>query len=847
MSLIVPCLWRQEWAMSAASWRKIAAWTAVAALLVVSGTASLFDTSAPALAQISNQAQDPDQQGQVQGQVLGQGQGQGLGAVADEAQGGTESAGGAVDGPSNFGLTDSLLNSNDQLLIEADSVVYDFDQNRIALVGQVRIYYGDYVLRAARVTVDQATGRIQADGGVTLTEPGGTLVQAADLDVTDSFGEGFIRLLNVETVERTRFTAERADRRGDETEFQQGSYTACASCEEEGRAPAWRIKAKTIIHNQKTRTIYYENATFELWGVPVAYLPFLSHPDPTLRRKSGLLVPDIQYSDELGLGVRLPYYWSIASDMDLLVATTPLSRQGALFETEFRRQEETGAWRVSAAGLYQADPGQFQDTSGDRRWRGGVRTEGAFNINTMWQWGWDFNHITDRAFVDDYDWEFAGQDEAISTAYLIGRSQRNEAILQAYSFRILQDDDVDLINDPNPSAPFSAVGQNLQDKQPVVHPVLDHYYVLEDPILGGELSFTSNLTSLTRDETDAFSVDGTNYFRGVQGTFTRATSSFTWQRTLTDPIGQRYTPFLEGSADVVAIASADNDVANFNDGDLHWRGMGAIGVHYSYPIMVSGLFGTHVFEPVAQVIARPNESLIGDIPNEDAQSLVFDDTTLFDTNKFSGFDRVEGGTRANLGLQLTSTLDDGTHINALLGRSLHLDGRNSFDSTDILSSTLDSGLESDASDWVARALVDTRRGVRLGARGRFDRETFAVNRAELQGAGIYGPLTSTLTYAFLRRQPNLGATENRHEILTSNNLQISDGLRLFGSLRYDLEDTDLVRNSIGLGFSDESVDWSVAYTEDRTNDDSDPVDRTVYFRLGLRTLGNSSLAADLGD
>lgn len=747
----------------------------------------------------------------------------------------------------DFGLSETFLNSDEQLLIEADSVVYDFDQNRIALVGQVRIYYGEYILRAERVVVDQATGRIRADGGVTLNEPGGTIVQAADLDVTDNFGEGFIRLLNVETVERTRFKADRADRRGAETEFQNGSYTACASCDEDGKRPAWRIKAKTIIHNQETRTVYYENATFELWGVPVAYLPFLSHPDPTVRRKTGLLVPDIQYSDELGIGVRIPYYWSIASNMDLLVATTPLSRQGALFETEFRRREETGQWRISAAGLYQADPSPFRGTSGERRWRGGIRTEGEFNINTMWKWGWDFNHITDRAFVDDYNWEFDGQDEAISTAYLIGRSERNEAIIQAYAFRILQEDDIDLANDPNPTAPFSPVGQNLQDKQPIVHPVIDHKYVVADPILGGELSFTSNLTSLTRQETDAFAVAGTNFFRGVQGTFTRGSTSFNWRRTLTDPIGQRYTPFVEASGDFIAIGTADNDVGNFNDGDLHARGMAAIGLNYSYPIMVSGLYGTHVFEPIAQVIVRPNEALIGDIPNEDAQSLVFDDTTLFDTNKFSGFDRVEGGTRANLGLQLTSTLSDGTHLNALIGRSVHLAGRNSFDTTDILASTLDSGLQNDASDWVARVLVDTRYGYRVGARARFDDEYFGVNRAEVQASGIAGPLSSTLTYAFLRKQPRLGINDDRHEVLTSNNIKVTDNVRLFGSLRYDIEDKELVRNSIGLGYADESVDWSVAYTEDRTRDDADPVDRTVYFRLGLRTLGNSSVAADIND
>ena len=58
-----------------------------------------------------------------------------------------------------------------------------------------------------------------------------------------------------------------------------------------------------------------------------------------------------------------------------------------------------------------------------------------------------------------------------------------------------------------------------------------------------------------------------------------------------------------------------------------------------------GGLGVHTLEPIAQVIARPSETRIGRLPNEDAQSLVFDDTSLFEWDKFSGFDRAEGGVR----------------------------------------------------------------------------------------------------------------------------------------------------------------------------------------------------------
>ncbi|WP_164066471.1 LPS assembly protein LptD, partial [Serratia marcescens] len=82
-------------------------------------------------------------------------------------------------------------------------------------------------------------------------------------------------------------------------------------------------------------------------------------------------------------------------------------------------------------------------------------------------------------------------------------------------------------------------------------------------------------------------------------------------------------------------------------------------------------WGTQTIEPVAQVIVRPNEQYIGKLPNEDAQSLVFDETNLFNVNKFSGWDRTEGGGRANVGIRGTTQFDRGGFVNFAFGQSYH--------------------------------------------------------------------------------------------------------------------------------------------------------------------------------
>ena len=121
--------------------------------------------------------------------------------------------------------------------------------------------------------------------------------------------------------------------------------------------------------------------------------------------------------------------------------------------------------------------------------------------------------------------------------------------------------------------------------------------------------------------------------------------------------------------------------------------MPTVGLEYRYPFISVQSWGTQTIEPIAQVIVRPNEPRIGKLPNEDSQSLIFDDSNLFKIDKFAGWDRIEGGGRANVGMQYTTQFNRGGFINALFGQSYQLFGTNSFATGDNTNTGLDSGLD----------------------------------------------------------------------------------------------------------------------------------------------------------
>src|SRR3984893_16668629 len=84
----------------------------------------------------------------------------------------------------------------------------------------------------------------------------------------------------------------RADRsNGNYTVFENGVYTACAPCRDDPKKPPlWQVKGARIIHDQTDKMLYFENAQLEFFGVPMAYLPYFSTPDPTVKRKTGFLM-----------------------------------------------------------------------------------------------------------------------------------------------------------------------------------------------------------------------------------------------------------------------------------------------------------------------------------------------------------------------------------------------------------------------------------------------------------------------------------------------------------------------------------------------------------------------------
>jgi LPS-assembly protein len=747
-----------------------------------------------------------------------------------------------------------------KMTVQAVEVDYDYNNQRVSAVGNVQMFYNGTSVEADKVIYDQKTKRLHAEGNIRLTDAEGKVTYANVMDLSDDYRDGFVDSLRVDTEDATRMAATRADRSaGNYTVFENGVYTACAPCKDNPKKPPlWQVKGARIIHDQTDKMLYFENAQLEFFGVPMAYLPYFSTPDPTVKRKTGFLMPSYTSVSGYGFGIETPFYWAIAPDYDATFNPRFTSKQGVLFQGEFRQRLINGSYQIRAYGIDQLDPGAFAGQPGDRQFRGGVDTKGQFALNDKWVWGWDGVLLSDYYFFSDYRLAqykdplgsfLSLPTEAISQLYLTGVGSRS--YFDARTIYYLS---------------FSG----SQDKVPVIHPVIDYSNVFNSPILGGEVSYKTNFTSLSRT-TAAFdpitTLANTNglcltasadplarlpsqcLLRGMPGTYTRLTAEAQWRKSYTDPMGQIWTPFAIMRADAIdASISNQPGVSNFLPvGDTQAvRLMPTVGLEYRYPFINVQPWGTTTIEPIAQIIARPNETYAGKLPNEDAQSMVFDASNLFAVDKFSGYDRVEGGGRANVGVQATTQFDRGGSVNVLFGQSYQLFGMNSFAVADATNTALNSGLQNPRSDYVARINYSPNRTYTFSVRSRMDEATQNINRFEAEGRAAFDRWSVSMIYGNYAAQPELGYLTRREGLLGSASVKVASNWVVSGSARWDLEANKLNQYIVGAGYVDDCFVLAANYVTSYSYSagTTPPVlSHAFMLQIGLRTLANSSSTA----
>ena len=705
-----------------------------------------------------------------------------------------------ADAPEFVAPEDKPIPKGTRVDVVADKLTYDGKTEIATATGTVKLTYGPYVLTATKVSYNMKTGIFSANGSIVLREPNGNVLEASSAQLTENFKEGFARHVRALLTNDVTITAQYAQRyENGVVIYQRAAYTACKDCTGEGQTPAWQIVAKQAKHDTKEHTIYYDDARLEVGGLPVFWTPYLAYPDPTVKRRTGFLLPSFK-SGGYGVGLVTPYFWDIAPNMDMTIAPMWTTEQGPLGDVEFRHRLASGMYTLHGYGIYELNP----DATNNEKWRGAARTTGQFKINDTWSWGWDGTAVSDKDFLSDYDLD--SRNMLANYVQATGLSDRNYTKAQMISWQTL-------------------VQHESQDEMPSATPFVTGDYVLGEPVLGGEMSFQFDAYALERQ----VAVDDPE--RGLMlGTQqTHAEASAEWKRQMIQDSGLVVTPFAQLRSDFFFSQNVP-DAGNENDTNFYVTP--TAGLDARMPFVASHGSYQSVLTPVAQIIAAPSEQIDDANANEDAITLNFDTSNLFLSDRFSGYDRREGGVRANAGVNYTLLAENGGFLRASFGESFHIAGENSF--------TTGSGLEGTSSNLVGAIAVQMTEGVTLGYQARVEEDLSRINTQEASIGLTLGDFTGSLSYADVKKAENYGRPYDGEQIWGSAQYNIDEVWSVFGGFRYDLEQALLMQDRVGMAYDIDCMRLEFAYAMSRDDEfgvNNDGREHRVELGVELRTIG----------
>jgi len=687
------------------------------------------------------------------------------------------------------------------MLFSADELQNDEELGLVVARGHVEISQGQRILLADTVTYNQRTDTVTAAGHVSLLEPTGEILFAEFIELTNRFQDGFMQDIRALLSDRSRLAGNTARRTGgNRLELRRGVYSPCDLCREDPtRPPIWQLRAEQIVHDKLQHIIEYRDATLEVGGIPILYTPYLSHPDPSIKRQSGLLPPTIGNSTNLGGHATIPYFWAIGPDRDATISPIFTTDAGQVAAGEYRQRFSNGEFKGSGSINYDptgnAAPGTLV--------RGHAFGTGAFALDENWRSGFQLQRSTDQTYLRRF--HFGGTENFLtSRAYGERFDQRSFLGINSYAFQTLR--------------------QGTNDHtQPIVMPEVNYNWLGEPDSYGGRLNFDANLLDLNR-------LQGTGSHRLSLGTG--------WTLPFTDPTGGAYTLSTTIRGDTYYATDLQVMPNDPSRDAFAGRVFPQVALQWRHPFVRRGTNFSQTIEPIVMAVAGPKGENPATIPNEDSLAFDFDDTDLFVPNRFAGIDRVDGGERVDYGVNASIYGDQGGSSQFLVGQSYRLQNNSNF--------TAGSGLADKQSDVVGRIIVSPNSYFDMVYRFRLDKNDLRPQRHEVGFSGGPEKLRLSLNYIKLPADLITSDPTPREQISVGVTAGISRYWTVSASTTQSLT-SQLGVSSISSGlvaiYRDECLAFITSLTQSGTSDRDVKPGASLLFTLVLKNLGDISAPA----
>ncbi|MGH1329644.1 MAG: LPS-assembly protein LptD [Paracoccaceae bacterium] len=662
--------------------------------------------------------------------------------------------------------------------------------------GDVEIYYEGSRLRASSLRYDKSSESLTIQGPITLTDGNETVILADSAALDTDLRNGIMTSARLVLDQQLQLAAAEIARvEGRYTQLYKTVASSCQTCAA-NPTPLWQIRAKKVIHDAQTRQLYFENARFEIGGVPVFYLPRLRLPDPTVKRATGFLIPSLIATTQLKTGLKMPYFITLGDHAD--VTLTPIlspvtTTLGFRYRQMFRRGE------IEFNGAASRDSLRSGAT------RAYLFGSGRFDLGRDYTLSFGLELTSDTAYLLDYGYS---SKDRLSNEIALTRIKRDEYLsARLINIRTLRASEIATAD----QLPF-LLGDVLYEQR------------FAPGAIGGQGAYSLALNGYGRaSSTDILGRDGMHIGAGLE-----------WSREWTLPRGVLARINTNLDADFYAI-SQDSTYDRFQS-----QITPAISAELRWPLIRQETQhgGVQILEPIAQ-IAWSGEAGAR-VPNEDSALVEFDQGNLLSLARFPGSDRKERGLRAALGLSWSRFAPNkarGTQWNAALGiaRVFYQEPQTAF--------TRASGLNGSRSDWLLGASMGLGQETSLMSRNLIS-DRFGLTKSETRLNWAGEKLNATAAYTYMIAD----TAENRP--LRTSEMRFDGSYRVnrhwTGSLkgRYDFVADRAASAGLGLGYRNECLNVDLSVSRRFTSSSSLVPTTTAALQVSLSGFGGTQDGRD---
>ncbi len=685
------------------------------------------------------------------------------------------------------------------IYFNADELISNEREQTIEALGDVVVKRENLTLYTDRLIYRQAQDTITALGNVRMDD-GHNTIYAERVELADKMSRGEMNKIKVIMIDGTQIRAEQFRKKANDNKIMRyAAYTPCDFCQDI-ESPLWQIRARKITHDAANKDINYNDAMLDIKGVPVFYTPFMSHPDPTVKRRSGLLTPNFGSSSYLGAFLQLKYFWDINPNADFTFTPTFNTDKNTVWGGRYRQYFNKGY--VDLKGTF------LEDDNNDRpKNRGNLVAFGRYELNDYWVFDTDINYVSDELYLKEMDYDDDDKAWLTSRLRLQRFDNRDYASVETYYYKLLS---------YNLRYTDSEILKNSKNSKPLTAPLIDYENIGDSNAWGAYWKTNVNFASVYHDENEETQ---------------RLTMINSWNLPWTSPFGERYRIVASLKSDAYYVDRYLATTQSDYTGDVY-RVFPQLGIEWKLPFVKATESSRQIIEPVVVGVLAPNGGNKADkIPNEDSEDVELDDTNVLDLDRYAGYDRNDTGSRISYGVNWSSYGNIMGRTSAFVAQSYQFNKRNSF--------TREVENEGHLTDYVGRIYAAPSDYLDLNYRFRLDRNDYKLQYSEL-GARIGSNLLNIyVSYIYLQKNKNSSELfDERKELYTSLNAALTRDWSLSIYNRQDLaENGGSLEHGGNLIYEDECFMFITAIKKYNSTDPNLDDNYEFNFTFYLKTIG----------